>query len=82
MTNAEAADSYLRQGQEQLVFARQSASVGDGRLASSYARKAAEAFDIAATYGERNSDAQADEPSKGRPIPHVYEARHVAEVAR
>jgi len=81
MTNAEAAAGYLCQGQGHLVFAQQSASVGDGRLASSYARKAAEAFDIAATYAERESDESAGKPSKGRPIPHVDEPPRDAEVA-
>ncbi|MDI1444654.1 hypothetical protein [Polyangium sp. 6x1] len=82
LTNAQASRVYRDQGAQHLITARQSVSVGDHRLASSYCRKAAEAFDIAATYAERESDAHAGKPSKGRPIRHTYELPRAAEEGR
>jgi len=71
-TNEQAAKAHVNQGLAHLVHAKQSMSVGDARLASKYARQAAQAFDVAATFLSKKGEAPAGKPSRGQPIPLSY----------
>lgn len=68
LTNGEAAAQWSQEAARLLVVAGQSQRAGDLRLASLYARRAAQACDVASTYREKDAGAQADDPTQGAPL--------------